>query len=140
MILELSSLRKAIFSMERALNFAEKRLEDSHISVDEQEVIKAGIIQNFEFTYELCWKYMKRWLEANLMPGLLDGATRKELFRNALENMLISDFFSWVRYHEYRNTTSHTYNSNVADEIYKICRDFYKDARFLLEALEIRND
>jgi len=139
-MLDLSSLRKAIASMERALNFADERLASKNISLEEVEVIKAGVIQNFEFTYELCWKFMKRWLEINLMPGLLDGATRKELFRYALEHKLIKDFSAWVRYHELRNTTSHTYNRDVADEIYLNSKNFLKDAIYLIEALEARND
>ncbi|MBS4026155.1 MAG: nucleotidyltransferase substrate binding protein [Clostridia bacterium] len=140
MLLDLSSLRKAVLSLERALNFANKRLAISNILLDEKEVIQAGVIQNFEFTYELCWKYMKRWLELNLIPGLLDGATRKELFRNALEQKLILDFSSWTRYHELRNITSHTYNREVADEIYSSTNGFLRDAIFLLKALEARND
>jgi nucleotidyltransferase substrate binding protein (TIGR01987 family) len=139
-MLDLSSFRKAVLSLERAINFAGKRLAISNIAVEEKEVIQAGVIQNFEFTYELCWKFMKRWLELNLMPGLLDGASRKELFRYALEQKLISDFSSWVRYHELRNTTSHTYNREVADEIYAVTKDFLEDAAFLLQALEARND
>ncbi len=139
-MLDLSSLRKAVLSIERALSFASERLAISNISVEEKEVIQAGVIQNFEFTYELCWKFMKRWLELNLVPGLLDGASRKELFRNALEQKLISDFFSWVRYHELRNLTSHTYNREVADEIYSITSHFLEDATYLLKALEARND
>jgi len=139
-MLDLSSLRKAVLSLERALSFASERLAISNISVEEKEVIQAGVIQNFEFTYELCWKFMKRWLELNLVPGLLDGASRKELFRNALEQKLISDFSSWVRYHELRNLTSHTYNTEVADEIYSITDDFLEHATYLLKALEARND
>ncbi len=140
-MLDLSSLRKAILSLERALGFADKRLADcGNVPDEEIEVIKAGIIQNFEFTYELCWKFMKRWLEMNLTPGIMDGVSRKELFRNALEQKLIADFTSWVRYHELRNTTSHSYNREVAEEIYSITTDFLKDALFLLKALEARND
>jgi len=140
MLLDLSSLRRAISSMERARNFADERLAHNNISIDEKEVIQAGVIQNFEFTYELCWKFMKRWIELNLTPGLLDGATRKELFRNALEQKLISDFSIWVRYHEIRNTTSHTYNRDVAEEIYSVSKAFLADAIYLLSALEARND
>jgi nucleotidyltransferase substrate binding protein (TIGR01987 family) len=140
MALDLSSLKKAVNSMERALKFADERLACEAVESDEKEVIQAGIIQNFEFTYELCWKFMKRWLESNLMPGMLDGASRKELFRNAVEQKLISDFDIWIRYHEYRNTTSHTYNSDLAEEIYKISKCFLTDAVFLLKALESRND
>lgn len=139
-MLDLTSINKAVTSLERALKFAEARLKDENISTVEKDVIQAGVIQNFEFTYELCWKFMKRWLEVNLMPGLLNGATRKELFRYALENQLISDFNSWVKYHELRNTTSHTYNRDIAEEIYQISADFLKDAKHVLAALEVRND
>jgi len=139
MLLDLSSLRKSVSSMERAINFADQRL-NANISLDEKEVIQAGVIQNFEFTYELCWKFMKRWLELNLSPGLLDGVTRKELFRNALEQKLIKDYLSWVRYHELRNTTSHSYNKDVAVEIYSASKGFLEDAVFLLKGLEVRND
>ena len=27
-----------------------------------QMTLKAGVIQNFEVAYELCWKFIKRWL------------------------------------------------------------------------------
>ena len=140
MLLDLSSLQKAIASMDRALGYAVERFNSPDISEAEKEVIQAGVIQNFEFTYELCWKFMKRWLETNLTPGLLDGVTRKELFRNALENKLITGFSAWVRYHQLRNTTSHTYNRDIANEIYAVTQDFLEDAVYLLQALECRND
>lgn len=139
MKLDTTSLNKALNSYENALNFATNRLSEN-VSEVEINVIKAGVIQNFEFTYELCWKFMKRWLELNLMPGLLDGSSRKELFRNALENKLISDFDSWVKYHELRYTTSHTYNFDIADEIYEISTEFYRDARNLYQQIEAKNE
>lgn len=140
MKLDTTSLNRALISYENALNFAINRLNCENVSEVEMNVIKAGVIQNFEFTYELCWKFMKRWLESNLMPGLLDGSSRKELFRNALENKLISDFDRWVKYHELRNTTSHTYNYEIADEIYDISTEFYADARNLYEQIEAKNE
>jgi len=140
MKLELSSLKKAIASMDRTLQFSIERLSDEHIVDQEAEVVKAAVIQNFEFTYELCWKFMKRWLEANLTPGMMEGITRKELFRYAVENHLISDFYSWVEYHEMRNKTSHTYDSDIVEEIYMKARDFLKHSKEFFKALETRND
>jgi hypothetical protein len=39
---------------------------------------------------------MKRWLEINLTPGMMEGITRKQLFRFAAENRLIDDYNQWV--------------------------------------------
>ena len=127
-MLDLSTFERALNSYDRAVQFSKDRLEND-ISETEENVIKAGVIQNFEFTYELCWKFMKRWLELNLTPGLLDGVSRKELFRHALENRLIESFEDWVKYHELRNTTSHTYNEDLAEEIYKEYQTYLKDAK-----------
>lgn len=139
MELDLTSLEKALKSFDRAVVFSKERL-NNQVSETESNVIKAGVIQNYEFTYELCWKYMKRWLELNLMPGLLDGVSRKELFRYALENKLIVNFDDWVKYHELRNTTSHTYNYEVAEEIYEIAYDFLNDAKYLYHVIEAKNE
>lgn len=139
MALDLSSLQKAVMSLERALNVAASdRLKE--MTADQQEVIRAGVIQNFEFTYELCWKFMKRWLETNLSPMIADGVTRRELFRLAVENRLIDDVEQWMIYHDARNQTAHIYDLEIAQEVYETARGFVRDARKLLQALESRND
>ena len=139
MALDLSSLQKAVMSLERALNVAAPdRLKE--MTADQQEVIRAGVIQNFEFTYELCWKFMKRWLETNLSPMIADGVTRRELFRLAAENRLIDDVEQWMIYHDARNQTAHIYDLEIAQEVYETARGFVRDARKLLQALESRND
>ncbi len=140
MSLELSSLEKALASLERALNFTNRKLSEGKIEQDEIEIYKAAVIQNFEFSYELCWKFMKRWLELNVTPGMMEGVTRKQLFRYATENLLITDFEAWVVYHDLRNKTSHTYDSDVADVIFKKAGLFLEDAKSFLKALEVRND
>mgnify|MGYP005858343087 CR=1 FL=1 len=76
----------------------------------------------------------------NLTPGMMEGIARKQLFRYALENCLITDFEAWVKYHELRNKTSYTYDSNIADEIFDKSEDFFKDVKAFLNALEVRND
>ena len=140
MPLELGSLKKAI----AALNGVLAKSNDAELmrGLDEitRNAIKSGAIQHFEFTYELCWKFVKRWLEVNISPTAADGVTRRELFRLAAENRLIVDVDEWMRHHDARNLTSHTYEPAVAERVYLAAHDFARDARRLLEALEARND
>ena len=54
--LDLGSLQQAIRSLESAIGVFDHKLADSQTTPAEMNVIRAGVIQNFEFTYELCWK------------------------------------------------------------------------------------
>jgi nucleotidyltransferase substrate binding protein (TIGR01987 family) len=139
MALDLSSLKKAIASLKNALNVAIPASLEA-MPEDQQEVIKAGVIQNFEFTYELCWKFMKRWLEVNIGTAYVDGVTRRELFRLSVENKLIKDVDQWMEYHDARNETSHTYDQDTADDIFQVAQTFFSDAFELLQILEEKND
>ena len=74
MALELESLQGAIRSLESAIGVVRQKQDPgSGTSAAELEVIRAGVIQSFEFTYELCWKFMKRWLEDNIGSAYVDG-------------------------------------------------------------------
>jgi len=139
MALDLSSLKKAIASLKNALNVAIPASLEA-MPENQQEVIKAGVIQNFEFTYELCWKFMKRWLEVNIGTAYVEGVTRRELFRLSVENKLIKDVDQWMEYHDARNETSHTYDQDTADDIFQVAQTFFSDAFELLQILEEKND
>jgi len=126
MDLDFTSLHNAIQSLESAL-----RIYDSYISSKDKDlevarVLKAGVVQNFEFTYELSWKFMMRWIEVNRQSTL--GITRRELYRYAAENGLIDDVAKWADYNEARNTTSHTYDEEKADFILAKAYTFKDDA------------
>lgn len=139
MALDLSSLKKAVVSLDKAVDLAKKTI---HGPVDTvlEEVIRAGVIQNFEFTYELSWRFMKRWLEINLGDPTIDGLPRKELFRIAAESQLISDVEAWFVFNRARNKTSHIYNEKIAIEVYEIVIPFLNNAKELLQNLEKKND
>lgn len=139
MALDLSSLHKAVASLERAVKVASSQIKGK-VKTPKEEVIRAGVIQNFEFTYELCWKFMKRWLETNFGGTSVDGISRKELFRMAAENRLIGDVAAWFEYNGLRNETTHTYDPKTADDVYKAALRFCADARTFLTALESKND
>ena len=139
-MLDLSSLKNAIDSFERTLNVAccDKKMRD--LDNDQKDAIRAGVIQNFEFTYELCWKFIKRWLDNNLGSARVDGVARRELFRLGAEHRLISDVGAWMVYHDARNETSHTYNNAKAEEVFEIAKKFFPDAKSFLTNLEKVND
>ncbi len=136
MKLDYTSLANAIAAMERTCRYVDGRISSDSIGDDEMEVLKAAVIQNFEFTYELCWKFIKRWLDANFSDSFTSGLGRKQLFRFANENRLIKGFEDWMVYHELRNRTSHTYDRAVADEIFAGAPAFLQDAKLLLKRLE----
>ncbi|MBI4351163.1 MAG: nucleotidyltransferase substrate binding protein [Elusimicrobia bacterium] len=135
MALDLGSLKKAVDSLDRTLKVA-----GGSMNSEQAEVIRAGVIHNFEVTYELCWKFMKRWLELNAGASTVDGSTRKELFRLAAESRLITGVENWFKYHAARNETAHTYDPAKAAAIFALAAPFAADARSLLKILEQRND
>lgn len=140
MKLDLTSLQKAVSSLERAVRIAENKISAGTGS-DEVEVLKAGVIQNFEFTYELCWKFIQRWIRENRNPEEADHPrTRKELFRLAAMYGLIADPLPWFDFSEKRNLTSHTYDEPTAQAVYEAAGRFLPDAAYLCRKLEESND
>lgn len=125
--LDFSPLHKALASLERA------------IAMPKDEFIRDSVIQRFEYTYELCWKLLKRHLEQDEGPDSVDRLTRKELFRLAAEKGLIDDVAAWFAYHAHRNETSHTYHEETAERVYEAACRFAPDAARLLAALESRH-
>lgn len=139
MSLDLTSLRRAIHSLEKIIRVYEFTLLNDATNVDLIEGLKAGVVQNFEFTYELSWKFMKRWLEVNVGPTVADGVARRELYRYAAENLLITDVEKWMEYNQARNITSHTYDEEKANRVVDKALEFKSDAIALYQALEERN-
>lgn len=140
MPLELDSLRNSIKALTDLLAVSENDARMGQLSDVERNGIRSGVIQNFEVTYELCWKLMARWLSTYVNPEVADGVTRRQLFRLAAESRLISDVDLWMDHHEARNTTAHIYDEEMAMVVYRATREFAHDAERLLQALEARND
>ncbi|MCX5783214.1 MAG: HI0074 family nucleotidyltransferase substrate-binding subunit [Elusimicrobia bacterium] len=136
MALDLSSLSKAIDSLERAIRVASSQIK-GEVDTDYEEVIRAGVIQNFEFTYELCWKFIQRWLSQNQNPqDAQSPITRKELFRMAAQREIIKNTENWFTYSEARNVTAHVYDSEVAKKVYAQALPLLADAKYLLAQLK----
>ncbi len=97
---------------------------------------KAGVIQSFEYTFELCWKTMKRILEEEGR-----GAdSPKSVFRIAATNRLIDDPEIWFEFLKKRNITVHTYDEDDADLVLSICTDFSTEVRKFLKNIGVPDD
>ena len=140
MTLDLTSLRRAIVSLEKSMCSYRVLSENNTLTKDDIDTVKSGVIQNFEVAYEQCWKFMKRWIEHNVSPGIVDGVTRRELFRVGAENRLIDDVSVWMEFHQLRNLTAHTYDAENADQALSAALLFVDVAKDFLKRLEERHD
>ena len=75
---------------------------------------KQGLVQAFEYTYELGWNTLKDYLA---YQGIVDLIGSRDTIREAFSRGLIADGEGWMSMLVDRNRSSHTYNEEVADEI-----------------------
>lgn len=131
-MLELTSLEKALSSLEQAIVRSQREPLD--------EEVRDSVIQRFEYSYELSWKMLKRQLEIDSpTPVSIDAMGFKEMIRESAERGLINNPESWFEYRRQRNMISHTYNEAQARQVYKTALVFIQDAKTLLQNLKQRN-
>ncbi|WP_026377337.1 HI0074 family nucleotidyltransferase substrate-binding subunit [Aestuariibacter salexigens] len=138
MLLDLSPLRKAISSFKNAMSTFEDAAFFNSLNEAQANTIKAGIIQHFEFTYEVSWKMLRRQLIEEEGTEFINTLSRKDLFRLAAKKGMITAPDAWFSYHRARNETSHMYEQKTADAVFDIARKMLPDAEELLTALEDR--
>ena len=131
-MLDISSLQKAL-----------QKLKDGYqrFLLDESdEQIRDGLIQRFEFTYELSHKTLKRYLEMSAAsPEEFDEASFQYIIRSANEKgLLLGDWPKWSEYRKMRGTTSHTYDEKKALQVVAIIPDFIEEADHLTAQLAER--
>lgn len=102
--------------------------------------IRDGLIQRFEFTYEISHKMLKRFLESTSpTPALYDTMAFQDMIRTGNEqDLLLGDWSAWRKYREMRSKTSHTYDEDVALEVVEGIPPFLEETRYLLKQLQER--
>lgn len=102
--------------------------------------IRDGLIQRFEFTYEISHKMLKRYLEsASATPAEYDDMPFADIVRSGNEQgLLLGNWPEWKTYREMRSKTSHTYDEEVAIEVVESIPAFLEEARYLLAKLQER--
>jgi len=117
----MDSKNQKLLNYQNALN----RLKEAVAAYKEEnsgDVVRDGMIQRFEFTYELAWKTTKAYLED---IGLADRNNPKAVIKEAYVQKIISNEETWIQMLRDRNMTSHVYQEEVAAEIAERIANMY---------------
>ncbi len=78
-------------------------------------VIRDGVIQRFEFTFELAWKSLKEYMEdQGIAPDL---TYPKAVLKKAFADGTIDSEQEWLDMLDARNVTSHVYSDEQAAKV-----------------------
>src|ERR1700733_3230610 len=91
-------------------------------SLDELQA--AGLIQSFEFTFELALKTLKDYLEEMGIPLRFP----REVIKHAFQVELITDGTLWLEMLEKRNELTHTYDEKQTKKAVRTIRERYFQA------------
>jgi len=98
------------------------------------ELEKQGLIQSFEYTYELAWNTLKDYFEAQ---GETNIHGSRDVFRLAFKRGIIGDGETWMDMITSRTLTVHTYDEEIAEKIAAdIANRYYPEFMMLATKME----
>lgn len=122
---KLSNFRNALQRLKEAATELQQR--------SASDVVRDGVIQRFEFTYELAWKSTKAYLED---IGIVDKLSPKAVIKEAYAQKIILNEQNWLLMLQDRNMTSHVYEEEMAQEIAeRIIVHYINEFELLLQKL-----
>jgi nucleotidyltransferase substrate binding protein (TIGR01987 family) len=132
MKLDATSLGNAVRRLGEGLARYEREAAD--------EQIRDGLIQRFEFTYELTHKMLRRYLKQTAAsPDDIERMPFADLVRTAnTQGLLQGDWPIWRRFREMRARTSHTYDAKVASQVASAIPGFLEEAEHFYAELQRR--
>lgn len=108
------------------------RLEEALQRPVADDLLRAGCIQFFEFTFELAWKTLKAYAED---AGLNDVGSPRSALRQAFKQGWIDQEETWLAMLDARNRMAHTYEASEALAIYGQLPEFATQLRSLHDKL-----
>lgn len=132
MPLDISAFERAITRLQEGVARCQRDVGDLQV--------RDGLIQRFEFAYELAHKTLKRYLEQTAAnPAEIDTLAFQDLIRSANERGLLrGDWPAWRHFREMRARTSHTYDEQTALDVVAGIPEFVDEVIFLRDALRTR--
>ena len=108
--------RKALARLSEAVDLCHER--------ELTDLEQQGLIQGFEFTFDLAWKTLQDILRERNNPDVNGGPN--VIISYSLENGYIKDYEEWKAMKKSRDLTSHSYDEETANEIaYKIINHYH---------------
>lgn len=117
--IKLEELKSAFFRLKEGVSEVENDLD------------RDGVIQRFEFTFELVWKAIQEYAR---LSGL-EVVSPKDAFRVAADLKLIDSPEDWFTFLKDRNETTHLYSEDQAREIFSHIPNFIDKVESLISKL-----
>ncbi|MEZ0322941.1 MAG: nucleotidyltransferase substrate binding protein [Hydrogenothermaceae bacterium] len=98
------------------------------------EIEKQGLIQTFEYSFELAWNLIRDYL---IYQGIADIRGSRDSFKLGFKYSLIDNPDIWFEMIVSRDLTTHTYNEDLAEEILqKIAKEYFPEFVNLKQTFE----
>lgn len=109
-------------NFQRAYLLLKEVIDDNPI-LTLSDLEQEGLVQRFEYTYELAWKTMKDYLECSGI--VIDEVTPRNVIKEAFAANIIDDGQLWIDMLQHRNKLSYVYDSNVFKEVLEVLASKY---------------
>jgi nucleotidyltransferase substrate binding protein (TIGR01987 family) len=111
-----------------------------HRREPDDEQLRDGLIQRFEFTYEQSHRTLRRYLtETAASADEVARLSFADLIRTGnAEGLLRSEWPAWRRFREMRTRTSHTYETKAALQVVAAIPGFLEEVEQLYAELKRR--
>jgi nucleotidyltransferase substrate binding protein (TIGR01987 family) len=116
--------------LKRAIN----QLQTGNQQDSGSDLERDGMIQRFEYTFELAWKAGKRFLN---FQGINANSPR-QVIRELGRIGVIDQVEVWIDFLAKRNIASHCYGQELTDEVHLIIPNFLIEVKKLLEKFELQ--
>lgn len=93
-------------NFDRAFVLLRDAMEKGPTALNQLE--KEGVIQRFEYCFELAWKCVKDYLEES--GFVFATVTPRQVLKDAFAAKILADGQVWIDMLDHRNLLSHTYN------------------------------
>jgi len=123
----LYNFNNALIKFTSALNIQNELIEDGF-----EDIVLDLIVKRFEFTYEMSWKALKRYLD---FLGI-EAKSPRGVFKEAYAQGILKDERIWLDMVEQRNISSHIYDEFEIREILTKVDKFQKAFTHLKDKIE----